>query len=174
MPVGVPAVKTTKNQRLVSSRSEDRLSAVPVALRVRPEWRSQGGESAVTNNSLNHRSLVQHLSVLPSRDHSSALCVKTGGDRPCFGPPECVVTGGDRPTWLAPSNLTVTAVSEPKICQISLASARHPRRHPCAGWRGARLPQASCTVASSHAKKIQAVPRHSVLCGVRQGGNEGT
>ena len=60
-----------------------------------------------------------HLSVLPSRDPSSALCVKTGGDRPCFDLPECVKCGCDRPTWRPPLDLTVTAVSALKIRNFS-------------------------------------------------------
>ena len=35
-----------------------------VALRVRPEWRSQGGESAVANNSLNQKLVVAFCVVV--------------------------------------------------------------------------------------------------------------
>ena len=59
-----------------------------------------------------------HLAFLPGRDPSHALCVKVGGDRPSFDPPQCVNVGGDRPAWRPPSNLTVTAVSELKIGKI--------------------------------------------------------
>ena len=64
----------------------------------------------------------QHLALLPSRDPSLALCVKVGGDRPSFDPPECVKCGCDRPTWRPPLDLTVTAVSALKIRKFSAAN----------------------------------------------------
>ena len=72
----------------------------------------------------------QHLALLPSRDPSSALCVKRGGDRPSFDLPECVKCGCDRPTWRPPLDLTVTAVSALKIWEIFPRPTNRPRDHP--------------------------------------------
>ena len=40
-----------------------------------------------------HADKNQHLAFLPGRDPSHALCVKVGGDRPSFDPPQCVNVG---------------------------------------------------------------------------------